>query len=48
MIRLFSRPGVLTSAVVAASVVSGVAFGAVAVTAALALRMAMRSMGKPR
>ncbi len=46
MIRLISRPGLLTSAVVAASVASGIAFGVTVVSAALALRFAMRKTGE--
>ena len=44
MIRLIPRPGLLTGLVVAMSVVSGVAFGATTVSAALALRLATRRM----
>ncbi len=44
MIRILPRPGLFTGVVVAASVVSGVAFGAAAVSAALVLRSAMRGL----
>jgi hypothetical protein len=44
MIRLLPRPGLLTGLVVAASVAGGVAFGAGAATAALALRAAKIAM----
>lgn len=43
MIRLLPCPGLLTGVVVATSLASGVAFGAAAVSAALALRMIVRS-----
>lgn len=46
MVRLLSRPGVLTSLVVAMSVVSGVAFGAAAMSAGLALHLARRRMSR--
>ena len=45
MIKLLPRPGLLTGLVVATSVVSGVMFGAAAVSAALALRAVVRGMG---
>ena len=45
MIRLLPRPGLLTGLVVATSVVSGVLFGAAAVSAALVLRAATRRAG---
>lgn len=44
MIRLISRPGLLTSAVVAALVASGIAFGVTVVSVSLALRFATRKM----
>ena len=46
MIRLLPRPGLLTGLVVSASVMSGVAFGAAAVSSALALRALMRRMAR--
>ena len=42
MFRLLSRPGLLTGLVVMTSVAGGVAFGAAAVSSALALRFAAR------
>ncbi len=46
MIRLLPRPGLLTGLVVATSVVSGVMFGAAAVSAALVLRAALNGRGE--
>jgi len=46
MIRLLPRPGLLTSVVVVASITSGVAFGATAMAAALAVRKVARCMGR--
>ncbi len=42
MLRLFPRPGLLTGVVVAAAVASGMMFGVVAASTALALREAAR------
>lgn len=44
MIRLLPRPGLLTGVVVAASLTSGILFGAATVSAALALRIAVGRM----
>ncbi len=44
MFRLLPRPGLLSSVVVVVSVASGVAFGVVTVSAALAARMVVRRM----
>ena len=42
MIRILPKPGLLSSLVVAVSVASGIAFGAVAMSAALVVRSAAR------